>query len=70
MFSKGLSSLGQLAGSAAHVAKEKAQQAQLDQTAAVSLSCCSCAAGLTALQAVKLSATCRGTWDIKWFGCR
>lgn len=35
MFSKGLSSLGQLAGSAAHVAKEKAQQAQLDQTAAV-----------------------------------
>ncbi|KAI7846015.1 hypothetical protein COHA_000553 [Chlorella ohadii] len=34
MFSKGLSSLGQLAGSAAQQAKEKAQQAHLDQTAA------------------------------------
>lgn len=37
MFSKGLSSLGQLAGSAAQQAKEKAQQAHLDQTAAVRL---------------------------------
>ena len=34
MFSKGLSSLGSLAGSAAHAAKERAAQAHLDQAAA------------------------------------
>lgn len=35
MFSKGLSSLSSAAASAAHAAKEKATQAQLDATAAV-----------------------------------
>lgn len=35
MFTKGLSSLSTLAGSAAATAREKAKEAQLDQTAAV-----------------------------------
>lgn len=60
MFSKGLSSLGQLAGSAAHVAKEKAQQAHLDQTAAVSVCCTPLLCAVLGYTPIGCCLRCRG----------